>query len=145
MSENMPEKMKVSTGPLPASRKIYVKGTVAPDIRVPMREITLHPTANEKPVRVYDTSGPYTDPDVKIDIYKGLARMRTDWIKGRGDVEEYDGREIKLEDNGNAKGKYLAEEFPVKHRPLRAKKGQNVSQMDYARRGIITPEMEYIA
>ncbi len=143
--QNKPEKMKVSIGPLPASRKIYVAGTVAPNINVPMREITLHPSANEKPVRVYDTSGPYTDPDVEIDIYLGLSRMRSDWIRGRADVEEYDGREIKPQDNGNATGKYLAEEFPVKHRPLRAKKGQNVTQMDYARRGIITPEMEYIA
>ena len=145
MSEKMPEKMQVTTGPLPASRKIYVNGTLAPDIRVPMREITLHPSANEKPVRVYDTSGPYSDPDVKIDIYKGLPRIRDEWIRARGDVEEYDGRTIKSEDNGNATGKYLAEEFPVKHRPLRAKKGQTVTQMDYARRGIITPEMEYIA
>ncbi|VAW06983.1 Phosphomethylpyrimidine synthase ThiC [hydrothermal vent metagenome] len=143
--EKMPEKMQVTTGPLPASRKIYVNGILAPEIRVPMREITLHPSANEKPVRVYDTSGPYSDPDVKIDIYKGLPRIRDEWIRARGDVEEYDGRTIKSEDNGNATGKYLAEEFPVKHRPLRAKKGQNVTQMDYARRGIITPEMEYIA
>ena len=143
--ENKPEKMKVSTGPLPSSRKIYVSGTVAPDIRVPMREIDLHPSAQEKPVRVYDTSGPYTDPDVEIDIYKGLPRLRDGWIKARGDVEEYDGRDIRPEDNGNAMGKYLVEEFAVKHRPLKAKKGQNVTQMDYARRGIITPEMEYIA
>ena len=143
--ENKPEKMKVSTGPLPSSRKIYVSGTVAPDIRVPMREIDLHPSAQEKPVRVYDTSGPYTDPDVEIDIYKGLPRLRDGWIKAREDVEEYDGRDIRPEDNGNAMGKYLVEEFAVKHRPLKAKKGQNVTQMDYARRGIITPEMEYIA
>ena len=143
--QNKPERMEVSTGPLPASRKVYVAGTVAEDIKVPMREITLHPSANEKPVRVYDTSGPYTDPDVIIDIYKGLPRIRENWIRARGDVEDYDGRDIKPQDNGNATGKYLAEEFPVKHRPLRAKAGQNVTQMDYARRGIITPEMEYIA
>jgi len=143
--QNKPEKMTVSAGPLPASRKIYVKGTVAPNIRVPMREITLHPSANEKPVRVYDTSGPYTDPDAEIDIYKGLPRIREEWIRARGDVQEYDGRNIKSEDNGNASGKYLAEEFPMKHRPLKAKAGQNVTQMEYARRGIITPEMEYIA
>ncbi|QDE27341.1 phosphomethylpyrimidine synthase ThiC [Paremcibacter congregatus] len=143
--ESKPEKMEVSTGPLPASRKVYVSGTEFPDIKVPMREIDLHPSANEKPVRVYDTSGPYTDPQAKIDMYKGLERKRTAWIKARGDVEEYEGREIKAEDNGNASGKYLAEEFPVKHRPLRAKAGQNVTQMEYARRGIITPEMEFIA
>ncbi len=143
--EDLNKKMKVSAGPLPASRKIYVAGTVAPDIRVPMREISLHPSAKEKPVRVYDTSGPYTDPDAVIDIYKGLPRIRDQWVRARGDVEEYDGREIKSEDNGNASGKYLAEEFPVKRRPLKAKPGQNVTQMAYARRGIITPEMEYIA
>ncbi len=143
--QSKPEKIQVSTGPLPASRKIYVAGTLAPDIRVPMREITLHPSANEKPVRVYDTSGPYSDPDAEIDIYKGLPRIREGWIRARGDVEEYDGREIRSEDNGNASGKYLAKPFPVKHRPLRAKKGGNITQMDYARRGIITPEMEYIA
>jgi len=139
------DKMKVTTGPLPASRKIYVEGTLAEDIRVPMREIALEPSANEKPVKVYDTSGPYTDPDVDIDIYKGLPKVRDSWIRARGDVEEYEGREIRPEDNGNAKGDYLVEEFPVKNKPLRAKKGQNVTQMDYARRGIITPEMEYIA
>ncbi|MBL4612920.1 MAG: hypothetical protein JKY91_04180, partial [Emcibacter sp.] len=144
-TEKMPKKMVVSTGPLPASRKIYVEGTVAPGIRVPMREITLHESADEKPVRVYDTSGPYTDPDVEIDIYKGLPRIREQWIQARADVEEYDGRTGKSEDNGNASGKYLAEEFPVKHRPLKAKAGQNVTQMEYARRGMITPEMEYIA
>ncbi|MFC7050835.1 phosphomethylpyrimidine synthase ThiC [Emcibacter nanhaiensis] len=140
-----PEKMEVTTGPLPASRKVYVEGTVADNIRVPMREIDLHPSANEKPVPVYDTSGPYTDPDVEIDIYKGLARTRQEWVVARGDVEEYEGRDIKPEDNGNAQGKYLAQEFPVKHRPLRAKDGQAVTQLAYARRGIITPEMEYIA
>ncbi len=143
--EDLNKKMKVSAGPLPASRKIYVAGTTLPDIRVPMREISLHPSANEKPVRVYDTSGPYTDPDVVIDIYKGLSRPRDQWVRARGDVEEYEGREIKSEDNGNASGKYLAEEFPVKRRPLKAKSGQNVTQMAYARRGIITAEMEYIA
>ncbi|MCF8474558.1 MAG: phosphomethylpyrimidine synthase ThiC [Emcibacter sp.] len=143
--ESKPEKFEVSTGALPASRKIYVDGTVAPNIKVPMREITLHPSAQEKPVRVYDTSGPYTDPDAQIDIYKGLPRVREEWIKARGDVEEYEGRSIKAEDNGNASGKYLAEAFPVKHKPLRAKAGQNVTQMEYARRGIITPEMEFIA
>ena len=143
--EIKPEKMTVSEGPLPASRKIYVAGTVAPNIRVPMREISLHSSADEKPVRVYDTSGPYTDPDAQIDIYKGLPRIRDEWVRARGDVEDYEGREIKSEDNGDATGKYLAEEFPVKRRPLRAKSGENVTQMAYARKGIITPEMEYIA
>ena len=145
MSDLNNRPMSVTTGPLPASRKIYVEGTVADDIRVPMREIDLDPSANEKPVRVYDTSGPYTDPEVEIDIYKGLPRLRENWVKARGDVEEYNGREVKPEDNGNAIGKYLAEEFPVKHKPLKAKQGQAVTQLEYARRGIITPEMEYIA
>jgi phosphomethylpyrimidine synthase len=137
------EKMEITTGPFPASEKIYVEGS-RPDIRVPMREITLSDPEEAK-VRVYDTSGPYTDPTADIDIYAGLARMRTDWILERGDVEYYDGRDMKPEDNGNVSAKFLAEEFPVMHRPLRAKKGKNVTQIHYARQGIITPEMEFIA
>jgi len=135
----------ITTGELPGSKKIYVRSETMPDVRVPMREIHLHPSANEVPVRVYDTSGPYSEPSTKIDIYEGLAELRKDWILARGDVEEYEGREIKPEDNGNAGEKYLAPEFPVKKRPLRAKEGMNVTQMHYARNGIITPEMEFVA
>ncbi|MFC4349897.1 phosphomethylpyrimidine synthase ThiC [Kordiimonas lipolytica] len=136
---------KITTGPISGSKKIYVRSENDPSVRVPMREIHLHPTANEVPVRVYDTSGPYTDPAAEIDIYKGLPELRKEWILARGDVEEYEGRDIKPEDNGNVEDKYLAPEFPVKKRPLRAKEGMNVTQMHYARKGIVTPEMEFVA
>ena len=136
---------KITTGGLPASRKIYVEGTLHPDLRVPMREISVHPTAGEPPLPVYDSSGPYTDPDVVTDIKQGLAPLRRAWILARGDVEEYDGREIKPEDNGFVEGDKLTPEFPVKPRPLRAKDGKAVTQLAYARAGIVTPEMEFIA
>ncbi|MEX0643943.1 MAG: phosphomethylpyrimidine synthase, partial [Parvularculaceae bacterium] len=111
---------EVTTGPLPASRKVYVAGELFPDIRVPVREIDLHPSAEELPVPVYDPSGPYTDPAVTIDAAAGLARPRTAWIKSRGGVEDYEGRDVRAEDNGGAKGAHLARAFPVKNRPLRA-------------------------
>jgi len=136
---------KITTGPISGSKKIYVRSENDPSVRVPMREIHLHPTANEVPVRVYDTSGPDTDPAAEIDIYKGLPELRKEWILARGDVEEYEGRDIKPEDNGNVEDKYLAPEFPVKKRPLKAKEGMNVTQMHYARKGIVTPEMEFVA
>ncbi len=138
--------MKVTTGPIRGSRKIHVEGPQG--VRVAMREIALEPSANEVPVRVYDCSGPYTDDNAHIDIMAGLPALRRDWIMARGDVEDYEGRAIKPEDNG-LKGPDRSggvTPFPnVVQRPLRAKAGQNVSQMHYARRGIITPEMEYVA
>jgi len=138
----------VSVGALPASRKIYVAGEQYPDIRVPLREIELSKASGQSPVVVYDTSGPFTDPAADIDIYKGLPKLRDAWIRARGDVEEYQGREVKPEDNGvrgEARGASV-EEFPnVNPRPLRAKSGKSVTQMTYARAGIITPEMEFIA
>lgn len=138
----------VTTGPIRGSRKIHVESLRFPDVRVAMREITLEPSSNEPPVRVYDTSGAYTDPAVTIDIAAGLPKLRRDWIVARGDVEEYDARDVKPEDNG-LKGPDRSAGVPpfpnVVQRPLRAKAGQNVSQMHYARRGIITPEMEYVA
>jgi len=138
----------VTTGPIRGSKKIHVGTPNHPDLGVAMREIHLEPGSGEAPVRVYDASGPYTDPNVTIDIQTGLAAKRRDWILARGDVEEYDGRAIKPEDNG-LKGPDRSggvAPFPnVVTRPLRAKPGQNVSQMHYARRGIITPEMEYVA
>ncbi|WP_333573463.1 phosphomethylpyrimidine synthase ThiC [Sphingomonas sp.] len=133
----------VTTGPIRGSRKIHVGKH-----RVAMREIHLEPGSGEPPVRVYDTSGPYTDPDARIDIMAGLPAIRRDWILSRGDVEAYDAREVSPEDNG-LKGPDRSAgvpQFPnVTKRPLRAKPGMNVSQMHYARRGIITPEMEYVA
>ena len=136
----------------PASKKVYVEGSQG-DIRVPFREIEQTPTVTTRgeeinpPIRVYDTSGPYTDENVTIDIEKGLPSVRSNWVIARGDVEEYSGREIKPEDNGH-QDKNSGEEliFPgLQRKPLRAKKGKNVSQMHYARKGIITSEMEYIA
>ncbi|HTE83645.1 MAG TPA: phosphomethylpyrimidine synthase ThiC, partial [Dehalococcoidia bacterium] len=137
----------------PASRKVYETGSRA-DLRVPMREIELTPTSGSygeevnPPLRVYDTSGPYTDPDVTTDIRRGLAPQRRAWILDRGDVEEVEGRRVDPRDNGLRSDDPLAnmEVFPGLQRlPLRAKPGQNVSQMHYARQGIVTPEMEYIA
>ncbi|MDU0813574.1 phosphomethylpyrimidine synthase ThiC [Bacillus siamensis] len=132
------------------SKKVYVEGSTS-DIQVPMREIELSPTTGsfgeEKnaPVRVYDTSGQYTDPDVTINIEEGLKPLRQQWITERGDVEEYEGRAIKPEDNGYKKANPNVSYPGLKRKPLRAKEGQNVTQMHYARKGIITPEMEFIA
>ena len=136
------------------SKKVYVEGS-RPDILVPMREITLSPTTGSfseeenTPVRVYDTSGPYTDPSYNIDITKGLPALRSTWIRDRGDVEDYEGRSIKPEDNGfrNADDPRIKETiFPGLYRkPIRAKKGRNVTQLHYAGKGIITPEMEFVA
>src|SRR5215469_3710852 len=125
------QKFTVSTGPLPASRKIHVAGTVHPDLRVAMREIDLTPSANEPAVRVYDASGPYTDPNVGIDITRGLATLRGPWIRARGDVEDYDGRTIKPEDNGRKVGdKSDLLEFALNgKKPLRAKAGRAVTQL----------------
>ncbi|WP_345900683.1 phosphomethylpyrimidine synthase ThiC, partial [Martelella sp. UBA3392] len=135
----------VTTGPLPASRRVWHRGALNADIRVPMRAIDLHPTAGEPPVTVYDSSGPYTDPQAEIAIEGGLPRLREAWIAARGDTEQYDGRHVKPEDNGFAEGKRLVPEFPVRHQPKRAKNGRAVTQMAYARAGIVTPEMEFVA
>ena len=135
----------VTTGPLPASRRVWHRGAFHADIRVPMRAIDLHPTAGEPPVTVYDSSGPYTDPQAEIAIEGGLPRLREAWIAARGDTEQYDGRHVKPEDNGFAEGKRLVPEFPVRHAPKRAKNGRAVTQMAYARAGIVTPEMEFVA
>lgn len=135
----------VTEGPLPASAKIYKAGERYPDIRVPMREIQLHPTAGEPPVMVYDSSGPYTDPTAKTDIARGLPHIRESWIMGRDDVEAYDGRHVKPEDNGFVEGDRLTPEFPNPGTPLRAKYGKAVTQLAYARAGMVTPEMEFIA
>lgn len=134
----------------PASKKVYIEGS-RPDIRVPMREIALSPTKTEtgiienEPVCVYDTSGPYTDPDFQPDIQKGLPPLRKRWILERGDVEEYEGRPVKPEDNGFRNGKQSEMILPFRRKPLRAKKGKTVTQMHYAKRGITTPEMEFVA
>ena len=137
--------------PLPASTKVYIKGNIHKDIRVPIREIAL---SNDTKLGVYDTSGPYTDPTIEIDVEKGIPAIRKEWINSRGDVEEYKGRIMEPEDNGYATDEQLdfvtAGAKGLVRTPLRAKrdengKRRNVSQLWYARQGIITPEMEFIA
>src|SRR5262245_20285933 len=136
---------QVTTGAIPGSRKTYVAGERHPDLRVPFREVALHPSANEPPVRLYDPSGPYTDETAAIDIYRGAPSTREAWVRARGDVEEYGGRAVKAEDNGGATGERLVAPFPTLRKPLRAKAGRRVTQLDYARAGIVTAEMEYVA
>ena len=133
-------KQKISTGSLPASKKVYVTGEKHNFIKVPMREIELHPSANEKPLTVYDSSGAYTDENIDININKGLQKIRRDWINKRNDTEEYDGKIIHNYDK-NTK----VPDFPIKYKPLKAKKGAGITQLYYAKNGIITPEMEYVA
>ena len=138
------------TRPIPGSQKIYIEGS-RPDVRVPMREITLSPTPRtvgfEKnaPLAVYDTSGPYTDPTANIDLAAGLSALRARWVEERGDTEALPGLSSSFgrEREGDARLDSLR--FPSRLLPRRAKSGANVTQMHYARRGLITPEMEYIA
>lgn len=172
MNENK-ESKELTTDEIkfPNSTKIYVttngdtRNDAKIELKVPFREIALSPTRNMQdeleenaPVRVYDTSGVYTDDAVKHDVREGLPTLRRDWIIGRGDVEEYVGREVLPQDNGYlTKGAeeyankkqpegWTLNEFPgLKRAPLRAKSGKIVTQMHYARKGIITPEMEYVA
>ncbi len=150
---------------LPNSQKVYVPGTLHPDIRVPMREITLSPTKHmsgeleeNEPVRVYDCSGPWGDPEFSGSVEQGLPPLRDQWILGRGDVEEYDGRDVKPQDNGYLTASHAQQASERRgglsplnapanahRRPLRASAGHPVTQLWYARQGIITPEMEFIA
>ncbi len=149
----------------PNSRRVYVEGQLHPGLRIPLREIALaetkHPSGRievNEPVRVYDTSGPWGDADYRGDVEKGLPALRLPWILARGDVAEYDGRAVKPEDNGYLSDEHAArhnerksarnrlKEYPgLKRRPLRASAGHPVTQMWYAKQGIVTPEMEYIA
>jgi len=135
---------EVTTGPMRASTKVYTSPEGHEDIQVPMREIALT-DPDEPTFRVYDTSGPYTDPNASIDVEQGLSAVRAEWIKARGGVEEYEGRDIKPEDNGNVSGKHLARDFPGKKKPLRGLDGQPVTQYEFAKKGIVTSEMIYIA
>ncbi len=149
---------------LPNSKRVYVNGTIHPDIRVPFREISQSPTRSlsgetqeNAPVRVYDTSGPWGDPNIDGDLANGLPALREKWIRARSDVEDYDGRKAKPLDDGylsnvhaehatqSDKGNRLAEFPGLGRRPLRASAGHPVSQLWYARQGVITPEMEFIA
>jgi phosphomethylpyrimidine synthase len=133
-----PSSVSITRGPLPGSRKVKIDG-------VPFREVAL--SGGEAPIRLYDTSGPYTDESAALDIGKGLGGARRAWILARGDVEEYDGRNRKPEDDGLKRGELLSvPQFDRRGlRPLRAKSGRNVTQLHYARQGLITEEMKYIA
>jgi phosphomethylpyrimidine synthase len=174
--ENSVDSVHSVEKPLPNSRKVHVSGTLHPDVRVPFRQISLAPTksmsgemeANE-PVRVYDASGPWGDPDFQGDVTRGLPPLRAKWIRDRGDVEEYEGRVVRPIDDGylsvahaehsakrNGSKKEKGESrkyssfipqpsFFAAPKPLRAKPGKVVTQLAYARQGIITPEMEFIA
>ena len=135
---NTPSVTSVTRGALPGSKKVFVNG-------VPFREVAL--SGGEPPVHLYDTSGPYTDETATIDIDKGLGARRRDWILARGDVEEYEGRARKPEDDGLKRGELLTvPQFDrADRKPLRAKPGKNVTQIHYARQGIITEEMKFIA
>ena len=148
---NAPDKLaqfiSLTREPLPASTKRYLQGS-RPDIQVPMREIM---QTNGEAITVYDTSGPYTDPRANIDVRQGLAAVRQSWIESRGDTEEYTGRKPFALDDGLKNGEtdalaaLRAQAAGLQRTPRRAKSGANVSQMHYARKGIITPEMEYVA
>jgi len=147
--EKFAELLSLTREPFPASTKVYETGALHPDLRVPMRRIDL---SNGEQVTVYDTSGPYTEPSATIDVRRGLPSVRGDWIARRGDTETYEGRaRVALDDGqkGDAEDARLQalrdEAAGLQRRPIRAKAGRNVSQMHYARQGIITPEMEFVA
>lgn len=150
------EKSQITREPFPASKKVYVNGSIHKDMKVAMREISQSDSKavftdgefkkdQNPPVTVYDTSGPYTDPNIEIDVRRGIPRIREQWIFDRNDVERLDGltSEFGQERLENSDLDYLRFEHIKK--PLKAKKGENVSQMYYAKKGIITPEMEYVA
>jgi phosphomethylpyrimidine synthase len=145
----------ITTDPFPNAAKIHVEGTL-PGVRVPMREIRVAPTqthpgtlpgrtVDNPPVTVYDTSGPYTDPAAEIDLARGLAPLRRDWILARGDVEELPQVSSEYGRRRAVDPKLAAVRFPSLRRPLCARPGANVTQMHYARQGMVTPEMEFIA
>ena len=140
--------IEVSTGALTGSRKMQVAGSDRlMGVTVAQREVVLSEKSGEQPLAIYDTSGPYTDKNHTVDISAGLPKLRGEWIASRGDVEHYIGRPMRPEDNGYKEyQKIEVAQFPhaIKS-PLRAKAGMNVTQMHYAKQGIITPEMEYIA
>ena len=153
-AEQLPTQQTITRQPLTGSRKIYVPGQLH-DIRVAMREISLSDTVSHvglrkdrqpnTPVTVYDTSGPYTDPDIAIDLEQGLPRLRESWIMNRGDVEQQSAFSSDYANQRLANQSLDALRFAHIRRPLRARDGHNVTQLHYARKGIITPEMEYIA
>ena len=151
---NAPDKLAqlltLTREPFPASHKVYVPGRLHPELRVPMREVAL---SNGESATLYDTSGPYTEPETVIDVRRGLPALRAPWIEARGDTELYTGRERKALDDGTKHedreaqriAALRAEAAALQRQPRRAKAGGNVTQMHYARKGIVTPEMEFIA
>lgn len=151
--DTAPKDTVISTTPFPGSKKIYVSGTIHPQIRVAMREIELDDTVDSmtqkrtpnQSVTVYDTSGPYTDPNKKINVHDGIEPIREPWVLDRGDVEELDGFSSKYCNERLQDSSLDHLRFNHLRKPKRAKKGKNVSQMYYAKQGIITPEMEYVA
>jgi len=145
--EVMRETGTIPTGERAGSRKVYVAGELYPDIRVPFREVAVHASANEPPVTIYDSSGPYTDPTVTIDIKRGLPHVKSSWQRDRGDIAPVaNPREVKPEDNGHASGRHLAPRFDTSnHRVFKGVEGRPVTQYEYAKAGVITPEMEYVA
>ncbi|EGV44466.1 phosphomethylpyrimidine synthase ThiC [Bizionia argentinensis JUB59] len=151
--DTAPKEGKITRKPFPNSKKIYVSGKIYPQIKVAMREISLSDTTDSmtkkktpnEPVTVYDTSGPYTDPSKEINIHNGIERIREQWILDRNNVEQLDGFSSNY-CNERLNDKSLDHmRFSLLRKPLKAKKGENVTQLHYAKKGIITPEMEYIA
>ena len=151
--DTAPQQEKITTTPFPNSKKVYVKGSIHPQINVAMREIELSDTVDSmtrkktpnEPVVVYDTSGPYTDPSKEINVHNGIERIREQWILDRGDVEELDGFSSEYCNQRLNDPSLDHLRFNHLRKPKRAKAGKNVSQMYYAKQGIITPEMEYVA
>ena len=164
-SSPAPSEPRTVADVFPNSERVYLPGRLHPDLRVPFREVNLSPTKHpsgkievNEPVRIYDTSGPWGDPAFTGKVENGLPALRRDWILARGDVAEYEGREVKPEDNGYLSAEHASRhnekkaarnrlrEYPgLKRQPLRASAGHPVTQMWYAKQGIITPEMEFIA
>ena len=161
-NRNKSEQHSNSEFQFPSSQRVYVQGS-KPDLKVPFREVQLNVTRGVNgiveenlPLRIYDTNGPWGDPGVRCDVHDGVAAVRREWIVARGDVEEYEGRKVEPQDDGYltegareyalGKDKGRLEPFPgLRRQPLKAKSGQAVTQMHYAKRGVITPEMEFIS
>ena len=151
--DTAPKEGLITRKPFPNSKKIYVSGQIHPEIKVAMREITLSDTTDSitrkktpnEPVTVYDTSGPYTDPNKEINVHNGLERIREQWIQDRGDVEQLDSFSSSYCNERLNDDSLDHMRFAHLKKPLRAKEGKNVTQLHYAKQGIITPEMEYIA
>ena len=134
----------VTTGPITGSRKVYASPEGRPDIRVPFKEVALDPSATEPPLRLYDTAGPYTDPEVAIDLEAGLAPVRASWLARRG-LASVAARAVRPEDNGNQAGDRVVPECPAAHGVLAAAPGQMITQLEFARAGIVTEEMVFCA